>query len=160
MQQLGLGLVRQFSIDYMNMVLLGVVRKFLKVLGGGAIRSQWDVINEKTNLLHLHTPCDFSRKLRTLKDGERWKAVEARLFLLYVCPCVLKESYEHFLVLHVAIRILCAKGSPNNLVSYAEEMFKFFVEKAQSQKLSGTLQCLEGPSPAECELQKHTSVMY
>ncbi|XP_077551247.1 uncharacterized protein LOC144164879 [Haemaphysalis longicornis] len=147
MQQLGLKMVTQFPIDYMHLVLLGVVRKFVKYWAEGpyTVRrsdAQLTVINERISLLHPYTPCDFSRKLRPMKDGERWKATEARLFLLYICPCVLKgmlteESYEHFLVLHVAIRILCAKDSPNNLVSYAEELLKFFVEKARSEKLYG-----------------------
>lgn len=103
--RLGIGMVTQFPIDYMHLVLLGVVRKFAKYWAKGpySVRCSADllkIINARIALVRQWTPCDFSRKLRGLCDRERWKATEARQFLLYVCPVVLKgilkeAPFEH-----------------------------------------------------------------
>ncbi|CAN7979093.1 unnamed protein product [Ixodes persulcatus] len=145
--QLGIGMVSQFPIDYMHLVLLGVVRKFAKYWTSGpfSVRrssSQVEAISTKIALLRPHTPCDFSRRLRSLQYRERWKATEARLFLLYASPVVLKgiltdESFNHFMTLHVAIRILCTKDCPEHLIAYAEQLLHFFVDKAASATLYG-----------------------
>ncbi|XP_077558139.1 uncharacterized protein LOC144173702 [Haemaphysalis longicornis] len=144
---LGLGMVTQFPIDYMHLVLLGVVRRFVKYWASGPLTvrrsdAHINMISDRIALLYPYTPCDFSRKLRTLHVGEKWKATEARLFLLYACPSVLKrvlsdESYNHFMTLHVAIRILCMRDCPEHLLSYADQLLKYFVEKAASKQLYG-----------------------
>ena len=51
------------------------------------------------------------RKTRSLDEVSRLKATECRLKLLYVLPVILKhrlpdEVYNHFMLLHIAIRIL------------------------------------------------------
>ncbi|CAN7947458.1 unnamed protein product, partial [Ixodes hexagonus] len=145
--QLGVGMITQFPLDYMHLVLLGVVRKFAKYWATGpfSVRrssSQVEAISTRIALLRPHTPSDFSRKLRTLQERDRWKATEARLFLLYACPVVLKgilteESFQHFMTLHVAVRILCGKSSSEHLISYADELLRYFVEKAASAALYG-----------------------
>lgn len=71
-------------------------------------------ILELSNSLELmkdHVSEEFSRKPRGLVNIDRWKATEFRQLLLYTGPVVLrdvleKDTYYHFLVLHVAIRIL------------------------------------------------------
>lgn len=146
-EQLGLEMVSQLPIDYMHLVLLGVVRRFLKywAVGPFTVRrssTQLDAISDRIALLYPCTPSDFSRKLRGLQVGEKWKATEAKLFLLYACPSVLKgvlidESFNHFMTLHVAIRILCMKDCPAQLLHYADQLLKFFVQKAASAQLYG-----------------------
>ncbi|CAN7942719.1 unnamed protein product, partial [Ixodes hexagonus] len=145
--QLGIGMVSQFPIDYMRLVLLGVVRKFVKYWASGpfSVRrssGQLEVMNKRIRLLRPHTPSDFSRMLRTLEERDKWKATEARLFLLYACPVVLKgvlteESFRHFVTLHVAIRIPCTKDCPEHLVSSADQLLHYFVEQASSERLYG-----------------------
>lgn len=146
-EQLGLEMVSQLPIDYMHLVLLGVVRRFLKywAVGPFTVRrssTQLDAISDRIALLYPCTPSDFSRKLRGLQVGEKWKATEAKLFLLYACPSVLKgvlidESFNHFMTLHVAIRILCMKDCPAQLLHCADQLLKFFVQKAASAQLYG-----------------------
>lgn len=41
------------------------------------------------------------------------------------------------MTLHVAIRILCMRECPEHLLSYADQLLKYFVEKAASEKLDG-----------------------
>ncbi|XP_077548137.1 uncharacterized protein LOC144160923 [Haemaphysalis longicornis] len=145
--RLGIGMVTQFPIDYMHLVLLGVVRKFTKYWAHGpfSVRCSAEhlkAINARIALVRQCTPCDFSRKLRGLSDRERWKATEARQFLLYVCPVVLKgilkeAPYQHFMTLHVAIRILCSKDCSPELVNYAEELLTYFVAHAGANTLYG-----------------------
>lgn len=64
-------------------------------------------------LLHFsaHIPTEFQRKPRTIFEYQKWKATEFRFFLLYSGPIILKDIlssklYDHFLLLHVACRIL------------------------------------------------------
>lgn len=57
-------------------------------------------------------PCEFQRKPRGIKYIAQWKATEYRFFLLYCGPVVLRgilnsQLYKHFLLFHVACRILC-----------------------------------------------------
>ena len=64
------------------------------------------------NVLKLYMPCEFARKPRSLALVKLWKATKFRNLLLYIGPVAFKsflqkDLYNHFLVLHVAIRILC-----------------------------------------------------
>ncbi len=54
---------------------------------------------------------DFARQQRSIKQLSRWKASELRLFLHYLGVVVLKPYlpkafYDHFLCLHVAVKLL------------------------------------------------------
>ncbi|XP_076621593.1 uncharacterized protein LOC143341998 [Colletes latitarsis] len=58
-----------------------------------------------------YLPSEFSRKSRSISELPRYKATEFRLFLLYLGPILLKKIlpnilYNHFLLLHAAMRIL------------------------------------------------------
>ncbi|CAN7981165.1 unnamed protein product, partial [Ixodes pacificus] len=59
---------------------------------------------------------------------------EFRTFLLYVGPVVLRELlpdtlYEHFLVLHTAIRILASPKLHIEFNDYAKNLLKYFVQQ-------------------------------
>lgn len=79
-------------------------------------------------------PVDFARKTRTLEELARFKATELRLLLLYVLPIALinfpPEIYDHFLLLHCAIRILSCPDSVKvkKNVEYAGKLLRLFVE--------------------------------
>lgn len=88
--------VLNFSLDYMHVVCLGVVKKILMLWKGSFSVGRSNVKNQKLNnriirsisdrLLSFKTciPCDLVRKPRSLDELARWKATEHRLFLLYV----------------------------------------------------------------------------
>ena len=76
-------------------------------------------INNRIEVASQHFPKEFQRKGRSFDELEHWKAVEFRTFLLYSGPAVLKgildeKKYQHFLLLHVAIRVLCTPNEPQN----------------------------------------------
>ncbi|KAJ1522145.1 hypothetical protein ONE63_002456 [Megalurothrips usitatus] len=77
-------------------------------------------------------PSDFARKPRSLKFVKRFKATEWRLLLLYigviVLSCLPKHLYEHFLVLHVAIKILCCTDLLEKHLDYAKDLLLYFVK--------------------------------
>lgn len=134
------GAVSNVTLDYMHLVCLGVMRKllFLWIKGPLHIRlSSLTVqqISEKLLTLKKYTPSDFPRKARSLKFIKLWKATEFRQFLLYSGPIILKNVlnknvYEHFLALHIAIRILASTEHSKNpqLLDYAEKLLTIFVQ--------------------------------
>lgn len=80
---------------------------------------------------------EFSRQPRTLSEMDRWKAAEWRPFLLYTGPTVLlnvlpEHTYKHFLILHVAIRLLASEHQHPELLSYADQLLSMFVQEARS----------------------------
>lgn len=112
--------VQLFSMDYMNLVCLGVMRKLIHIWMGNTkgpknVRIPSWKINQISNALHgikkNHITKDFSRKPRALVEINRWKATELRQFLLYTGIIVLKNvlsdgCYQNFLVLCISMRIL------------------------------------------------------
>ncbi|CAG7712485.1 unnamed protein product [Allacma fusca] len=78
--------------------------------------SQVKLISNRLKDVKVNIPSEFQRKPRDLECYSRWKATECRLFLLYVGPVVMKnilvkEAYDNFLLLSVAIRILLQKNT-------------------------------------------------
>ena len=99
-------------------------------------KSKWksnfiDEINLRINTLSKLMPSEFHRPGRPLTDLANWKATEFRLFLLYTGPVVLKgklpdDMYDHFIVLHVCIRILCSPHSTQTAYLFAKEWLEYF----------------------------------
>ena len=90
-------------------------------------------INNRIEVASQHFPKEFQRKGRSFDELEHWKAVEFRTFLLYSGPAVLKgildeKKYQHFLLLHVAIRVLCTPNVTTKQIDYAESCLKSFVK--------------------------------
>lgn len=77
---------------------------------------------------------EFNRVPRTMKELDRWKAVEFRSFLLYSGIVVLKNildnvRYNHFCKLHIAIRILCDENICYKHNEFAEQLLKEYVSQ-------------------------------
>ncbi|XP_071633973.1 uncharacterized protein [Temnothorax longispinosus] len=138
LEKLGIGMVRAFVLDYMNLVLLGVMKRLLLLWTKGIkecrISSRdYKILNERLRL-NQEVPSEISRKLRSnLNKLTRWKATEFRFFLLYLAPFILydliPDNYiQHYSALHCAMRILC---DPLNCVrnkNYAEKLLLWFVQ--------------------------------
>lgn len=115
---LSIGLVSCFPIDYMHSVCLGVTRKLLNSWVSGNLKTRSsgrDIKRISGHLVSLrqYVPREINRKPRELAELARWKATEFRSFLLYLGPVVLRDVlprrlYEHFLLLHCGIFILCS----------------------------------------------------
>ncbi|KAK0148200.1 hypothetical protein N1851_012085 [Merluccius polli] len=114
-QGLNVGMVSQFSGDYMHSVCLGVVRKLLNIWLRGAFKFRLpsSTVNRMSGCLtglRSYIPLEFVRKPRTLRDLDRWKATEFRMFLLYIGPVILlsyldKNIYQNVMLLFSSIKI-------------------------------------------------------
>ena len=139
--ELEIDMIRQFPIDPMHCIDLGVIKRLLILWKEGPIplrlsAGQIALISSYNHSLREFIPCDFNRKPRSLAELKMWKATEFRLFLLYIGPIVLKyvlpkEKYVHFLCLSVAVRILYCKKYLSSRKSYAHELLKSFVDGAK-----------------------------
>lgn len=93
----GIDLIKDIPLDYMHLVLLGVVKRMLlgiwisgsppHKLPGQSINT----ISEHLVSLAAYIPTEFARKPRSLSEVKRWKATEYRQFLFYTGPIVLKK---------------------------------------------------------------------
>lgn len=132
-------IVNIFSIDYMHLVCLGVMKKLLTLWmskGPLNVRIRGGQIQQLTqNLLEFnrYIPSDFARKARELSEVSRWKATEFRSFLLYFGPIVLKnilnyKCYIHFMALSISMTILL---SPDHemLIDYVQQLLDYFVKQ-------------------------------
>ena len=135
--------INTFSLDYMHLVCLGVVRRILNFLKKGPrqcrlSQGQILLISDKLTSLNGLLPSEFARQPRSLHQLDRWKATEFRQFLLYTGPIVLrnvvnKEVYNHFLTLTVAISILLCPNDifRNQYLAYSKELLQYFVQKSK-----------------------------
>ena len=139
LERLPVDLVRDVPYEFMHLVCLGVVRKFLFQWTKGKCgpqRLRARKVHELSTILigfQKSTPSEFGRKPRGLTFLNRWKAKEFRTFVLYTGAVALKHIlpasyYQHFLVLHVAIYILCSPILKRRYSDYAGQLLKFFVQ--------------------------------
>ena len=142
-EALSVDIISLFPLDPMHMVDLGVVKRFVVMLKSGAKgnrlnNQQMIALNSAMDHANQHFPSDFTRKRKNLELVAFWKAVEYKSFAMYSGPVVLKdecifskEKYEHFLSLHVALRLLSApdiKDRPDD-INFAEELLLFYAHK-------------------------------
>ncbi|XP_076294813.1 uncharacterized protein LOC143215984 [Lasioglossum baleicum] len=138
----GINMIDSFTLDYMHLICLGVMKKLLLNLwccGKPSTKiSHLQSLNISNSLVSLakYIPLEFNRKPRTLKDLKRWKATEFRQFLLYTGPVVLLHNlsnnrYLNFLSLHVATTIL-SNSKYFDFIDYASELLQYFVKTFKS----------------------------
>lgn len=132
-------LVKCISLDYMHLICLGVMRKllYLWLRQNHNKRRKWHLslnqIKHISNVLEdIRVPSEFSRKPRSLTFIKQWKATEYRQFLFYTRLIVLRNElredlYQHFVTLHVAVRILASKDLHEHL-NYAQVLLEHFVD--------------------------------
>ena len=144
-----IGMVSCFPLDYMHLVCLGVMRRLLMIWVKGPLpfKLSASTISALSNLMvSFRSFCcvEFSRKPRSLREIERWKATEFRQFVLYTGPVVLKKNldkslYDSFMLLHTAIYILIPV-SPKFCLKYcdfADTLLRKFVR--HSMEVYGNL---------------------
>lgn len=140
--QINVGLISMFPLDYMHLVCLGVVRKLILAWYKGPLpirlsSSAKRKLNEHLLECSKSSPTEFQRKPRELVYVERWKATEFRSFLLYTGPVVLNgiletDYYNHFLCLHLAMRIMLCEKLIANYIDYAEKLLTYFVKHSKT----------------------------
>lgn len=133
------GCISCVPLDYMHLILLGVVKKLIRlwIMGPLSVRlGATDVtkISKILLILKKSTPMEFNRKPRSLAEFTHWKATEFRTFLLYTGPVALKnilkpEMYDNFVLLHTAVSMLvseCYVQTSEN-IDKCQKMFEDFV---------------------------------
>lgn len=130
--------VSNVPLDYMHLILLGIVRKLLYSWLGGELRyyrlqhRAVDEISLRLIQLKPFIPVEFARKPRHLNCIKLWKATEYRLLLLYTGPLafkslIKKNVYVHFMTLHVIMRILSSEDL-HEYLNYAQDLIEFFIK--------------------------------
>lgn len=137
-EELPINIINSFPLDYLHLVLQGVMKKMMNLLirGKGTVAKlsskDQEKISRKMLNVSKYIPSEFSRKCRSLKDLVHFKGTEYRLILLYVGPIVFRNVldehlYNHFLLFHVAITI-CSSKEYFKYLEVAENMLSTFVE--------------------------------
>jgi hypothetical protein len=135
-------MVVSFSLDYMHLGCLGVMKKLLLFWLGMMKNAPFsvripnnEVVKISNHLISIKpfVTCDFPRKPRGLNEILRFKATELKFILVYVGLIVLQgaitnECYSNFVSLHVAFRILLSPHNSIKLVDFAEKLLIYFVE--------------------------------
>lgn len=136
---MGINCIDQFTLDYMHLICLGVMKRILKFLKKGPricrlSMLQISTISDRLVNLNGEMPAEFARQPRSLVEVDRWKATEFRQFLLYTGPVVLKsvvskEIYEHFVTLSLASSILLDENDARrrHYLDYARDLMLHFV---------------------------------
>ncbi|KAI9554939.1 hypothetical protein GHT06_020219 [Daphnia sinensis] len=133
LENLAIDMTEAFFLDPMHLVYLGGMKKLLHIWVNERrsmkIRMSSKLINEICRLLvsiEELIPVELSRKTRTLDELSRFKATKFRLLLL---PDVV---YNHFLLLHVAIRILSCESSVQSQenIEYANVLLVNFINQS------------------------------
>jgi hypothetical protein len=139
------GFVSKFGLDYLHLICLGVMRRFLLYWKGpvGPIHVRLGkngIGSLSVRLLALvpYVPFEFARKPRVIDEILRWKATEFRQFVMYSGPFVLngilaQDLYEHFMLLFVAVRILASPQLVKQVehTEYAEKLLTKFVKDTE-----------------------------
>jgi len=140
--RLEIDMVSQVPYDYMHLVLLGHVKKGLKIMTGKLHPMKLGVqqvsdISQRQLDLQRYIPLEFARKPRALDELDRMKATEFRQYLFYSGLVVLRKIvrsnvYNHFIKLSVAMRLLATPGIDCEQNRYAKNLLEeYFVEYLQ-----------------------------
>ena len=143
-------LVRDFPLDYMHLVLLGVVRRVIKMWFPDAKQKKHECFNvhairagkievaiNRIVRCGKSSPCEFQRRPRSFADLNYFKATEFRCIVLYLFPFVFFRLfvnpfvYDHFCLLVVSMRILCNENSQRSSVEFARRCLRKFVEDSE-----------------------------
>lgn len=133
--------VHDSPLDSMHCVDLGVTKKLLLMWTGHFKKFRFSfsskekiIINDRMRIMNSHCPREFGRQPRTMQDVSLFKAKEFRQFVLYIGPVIMhgllsKDRYRHFLILHVAMRMLNDPDLTSNTdaLNFAEALLLEFV---------------------------------
>lgn len=135
--ELNIHMIKDFPIDYMHNICLGVMKKLLKYWVGGNLNvrlpsAATNAISNKLKIFKNFAPSEINRKPRPLSELSHFKATEFRTFLLYTGIVALKDNidlglYNNFLLFHTAIILLITNdnSSSTNSDVAAKLLIKF-----------------------------------
>lgn len=130
---LGINVVDDSPIDYMHVVCLGTMSRLLthwmKV-----VPNFKDGCDTYIDQMLAYWPNELPRKGRHLSNISNFKATEFRAWILYYGPYVMRfflsqQQFEHFLLLHHALRLLFLMPQKEEYLQQSEECLKEFLVK-------------------------------
>lgn len=134
----GIGMVSQFRLDTFHLVWHGVFKRLITVWDTWPGVWRWNTAkrDQMTEILEgiaSFCPCDFNRYPKSIRDYHFFKGTEERRMLLYDGILVFRDVqpqnvYNHYLLLHVGMYILCSPVYVKTMVDFAENCLKSFVE--------------------------------
>ena len=134
-------MIQMFVLDFMHLC-IGVMKRLLLYWISGNLSMRLGsrgikVLSSRLIALRNQIPSEFQRKPRHTNVINFWKATEFRFFLIYCGPFVLKglltkRIYRHFLILHVALRILCSRTLAIEHNDIAKMYLRSFVKASKS----------------------------
>lgn len=140
--RLPIGLSTQVPFEYMHTVCLGVMRRILAGIIDGRFGTKIKVtpnivqiMSSRLLKISKYCPTVFSRHPSLIDKHTSWKATELRQFLLYSGVVVLFQTarrsvYVHFLLLHVAMRILAKPRRSEDDYTFAQKLINIFVSRS------------------------------
>lgn len=132
----GIPHVSKMVLDPMHLVDIGFGKGILKAACGRKIKGgphDMEIFKSTYQSYFHNCPSDFARKPRSLNEVTHFKATEGRQFLLYLGMVLFKDSmdketYEHFLLLVCAYRLLAVDVTDHNL-QVAQQLLDAFVAR-------------------------------
>jgi hypothetical protein len=131
------GIVSKTPIDPMHNVDLGVVRKILVCIHSKNVLKIPYSVRNQLSIDYANQakfiPSEFGRQTRLLDLLKFWKAVEFRLFVMITGIVYFKQlgnqvAFEHFLLLHVAVRLLSNENLYLEKADFAQDLMQQFVK--------------------------------
>ena len=155
--ELPIDMIADFPLDYMHLVLLGVVRRMLRLWLGtsdfkvtsfssnfrlcGKVND--NKIKERVSACADNITTEFQRRPRQMDENKYFKAHEYRTLMCYTIPFIFKgvfnndKVYSHFLLLVVSFRVMLGKKPTPSAVQYVRDLLKKFV--VEMHELYGTV---------------------
>lgn len=130
-------MISTFVLDSMHLLYLGVMKKlmefWLDANHAAKLKPSFkSELGRRMKYLTNKVCSEFQRQPRSTQYYRKWKATEFRFFLLYCGPIILHgllddKYYKHFLLFHVACRILnsteLCESYRNHAKKYLERFF-------------------------------------
>lgn len=138
--RLNVGMVSQFRLDYLHLVCIGVMKRFLmrllEIRNRGKLRDEnIEALKNTSAWIGQFIPREFNRKPYRFKKVAHLKATELRRFLLYDGVKIMKDhtpnkTYHTFLLLHCSIYILTSSSLVQNVAmrNAARAFLNLFVQ--------------------------------
>jgi hypothetical protein len=140
-EQLGIGMISNFVLDYMHLIYLGEVRRLVWfwLCGSSKLHCRLSAshiadLSDTLVKLKSYVPREFARQPRSLDEWQRWKATEFGQLLLYTGLVVFAGKLsdiicKSFLLLSVGMRLLLDDASDADLIQYAKKLLVAFVQR-------------------------------
>ncbi|XP_032688780.1 uncharacterized protein LOC116852462 isoform X1 [Odontomachus brunneus] len=139
-ERLNIGMVSQFRLEYLHLVCLGTMKRFmmrlLEIRNRGKLKDEnIEAFKNTSAWIGQFIPKEFNQKPYRFKKVAHLKATEIRRFLLYDGVKIMKdhtphEIYHTFLLLHCSIYILAAPLFVQNVAmkNAAREFLNLFIQ--------------------------------